>query len=144
MKLKQDWLEHRVQITLPSYAFIAGQFFNTTQTYKVSNPATAEFLVNMSACDANDVEQAVQHARKTFNSGVWSRLAPRERKQILKKLAELIRENAEELALLETLNVGKPIQDSLHVDIPGAASCFEWYAESIDKIYDEIAPTSVD
>lgn len=144
MKLKQDWLEQRAQITLPSCAFIAGQFVNTTQTYNVSNPATAEFLVDMSACDANDVEQAVQHARKTFNSGVWSRLAPRERKQILKKLAELIRENAEELALLETLNVGKPIQDSLHVDIPGAASCFEWYAESIDKIYDEIAPTSVD
>ncbi|MDO6642285.1 aldehyde dehydrogenase [Acinetobacter guillouiae] len=144
MKLKQDWLEQHAQITLPSCAFIAGQFINTTQTYKVSNPATAEFLVDMSACDANDVDQAVQHARKTFNSGVWSRLAPRERKQILKKLAELIRENAEELALLETLNVGKPIQDSLHVDIPGAASCFEWYAESIDKIYDEIAPTSVD
>lgn len=144
MKLKQDWLEQLAQITLPSCAFIAGQFINTTQTYKVSNPATAEFLVDMSACDANDVDQAVQHARRTFNNGVWSRLAPRERKQILKKLAELIRENAEELALLETLNVGKPIQDSLHVDIPGAASCFEWYAESIDKIYDEIAPTSVD
>lgn len=144
MKLKQDWLDQRAQITLPTRAFIAGQFVNTTQTYKVSNPATAEFLVDMSACDANDVEQAVQHARKTFSSGVWSRLAPRERKQILKKLAELIRENAEELALLETLNVGKPIQDSLHVDIPGAASCFEWYAESIDKIYDEIAPTSAD
>ena len=125
MKLKQDWLEQRAQITLPSCAFIAGQFINTTQTYKVSNPATAEFLVDMSACDANDVDQAVQHARRTFNNGVWSRLAPRERKQILKKLAELIRENAEELALLETLNVGKPIQDSLHVDIPGAASCFE-------------------
>ncbi|WP_151812385.1 aldehyde dehydrogenase [Acinetobacter bereziniae] len=144
MKLKQDWLDQLSQIKLPKSYFIAGQYIEAKQTYPVTNPATGEFLVSMSACDAQEVNQAVQHARNTFQSGVWSRLAPRQRKQKLKKLAELILEHAEELALLESLNVGKPIQDSLNVDIPGAASCFEWYAESIDKMYDEIAPTHHD
>lgn len=144
MKLKQDWLNQLTQTKLPSSYFMDGKYVKSKHSYSVSNPATAEHLVDMSACDADDVDQVVQCARNAFTSGVWSCLSPRERKQKLKKLADLIRENAEELALLETLNVGKPIQDSLNVDIPGAASCFEWYAESIDKIYDEIAPTSKD
>ncbi|ENX44230.1 aldehyde dehydrogenase [Acinetobacter sp. NIPH 2100] len=144
MKLKQDWLNQFSQIKLPSAYFMAGGYVKSKQSYGVSNPATAEHLVDMSACDMDEVDQVVQCARNAFKSGVWSCLSPRERKEKLKKLADLIRENAEELALLETLNVGKPIQDSLHVDIPGAAFCFEWYAESIDKIYDEIAPTSKD
>ncbi|MDR0237817.1 aldehyde dehydrogenase [Acinetobacter sp.] len=144
MKVKKDWLDQLSQIELPKSYFVAGQYAESKHTYPITNPATAEFMVNMSACDEQEVNQAVEFARTVFKSGVWSNLAPRERKQKLKKLAELIRENAEELALLETLNVGKPIQDSLNVDIPGAASCFEWYAESIDKIYDEIAPTSND
>ncbi|QHH98543.1 aldehyde dehydrogenase [Acinetobacter dispersus] len=144
MKLKQDWLNQLTQTKLPSSYFMDGKYVKSQHSYSVSNPATAEHLVDMSACDADEVDQVVQYARNAFTSGVWSCLSPRERKQKLKKLADLIRENAEELALLETLNVGKPIQDSLNVDIPGAASCFEWYAESIDKIYDEIAPTSKD
>ena len=144
MKLKQDWLNQLTQTKLPSSYFMDGKYVKSKHSYSVSNPATAEHLVNMSACDADEVDQVVQYARNAFTSGVWSCLPPRERKQKLKNLADLIRENAEELALLETLNVGKPIQDSLNVDIPGAASCFEWYAESIDKIYDEIAPTSKD
>ncbi|ENW79523.1 hypothetical protein F909_03134 [Acinetobacter sp. ANC 3929] len=144
MKLKQDWLNQLSQTKLPSSYFMNGKYVKSKHSYSVSNPATAEHLVDISACDANEVDQVVQYARNAFTSGVWSGLSPRERKEKLKKLADLIRDNAEELALLETLNVGKPIQDSLHVDIPGAASCFEWYAESIDKVYDEIAPTSKD
>ena len=144
MKVKKDWLDQLSQIELPKSYFVAGQYTESKHTYPITNPATAELMVNMSACDEQEVNQAVEFARTVFKSGAWSNLAPRERKQKLRKLAELIRENAEELALLETLNVGKPIQDSLNVDIPGATSCFEWYAESIDKIYDEIAPTSND
>ena len=57
-------------------------------------------------------------------------------------MAELILEHAEELALLETLDMGKPIADSLKVDIPGAARCIQWYAEAVDKVYDQVAPTA--
>jgi len=68
-------------------------------------------------------------------------MAPRERKKRLKAFADLIARHTEELALLETLDMGKPIRDSLAVDLPLSAQCIDWYAEAIDKIYDEIAPT---
>jgi acyl-CoA reductase-like NAD-dependent aldehyde dehydrogenase len=77
-------------------------------------------------------------------SGVWSRQPPRERKRVLLRFAELILAHREELALLETLDMGKPISDSLAVDIPATARCIAWYAEAVDKIYDEVAPTSHD
>ncbi|KAA8731452.1 aldehyde dehydrogenase [Acinetobacter qingfengensis] len=144
MKTKQDWLDQLAQLTLPTMAFIAGQYTSTKTSYAVINPATNKLLVDMSACDQEDVDRAVQYAKATFESGIWSKLSPRERKDKLKKLAFLVREYANELALLETINVGKPITESLNVDILGAAFCFEWYAESLDKIYDEVAPTALD
>lgn len=144
MKQQQYWLDKVKQIQFPSSAFINGQYLTTEQIYPIINPATSEHLIDMSACNENEVDYAVNIAKKTFEDGIWSREAPIERKKVLKKLAQLIVENAEVLALLETLNVGKPINDSLNVDVLGAAQCFEWYAEAIDKIYDEIAPTSQD
>ena len=65
----------------------------------------------------------------------------RARKRVLLRFAELMLANKDELALLETLDTGKPIADSLSVDIPSAANCIRWYAEAVDKIYDEVAPT---
>jgi gamma-glutamyl-gamma-aminobutyraldehyde dehydrogenase/4-guanidinobutyraldehyde dehydrogenase/NAD-dependent aldehyde dehydrogenase len=105
------------------------------------NPATGKILTQIAACEQQDVDQAVAAARKAFESGVWSRMAPRERKTKLAAFADLIASHTEELALLETLDMGKPIRDSLAVDLPLSAQCIRWYAEAIDKIYDEIAPT---
>jgi len=76
-----------------------------------------------------------------FRKGSWANLAPAQRKKTLLRLAELLREHGEELALLETLDMGKPINDSLKVDIPAAARCVQYYAEAIDKVYDQVAPT---
>ncbi|WP_116474956.1 aldehyde dehydrogenase [Zobellella maritima] len=137
------WLNKLEQIELKSQAFINGEFVAASdrQTYDIVNPATGETLAAIAACSAADVDAAVQSARQSFESGVWSEAAPRERKAVMKKLAQLIMDNAEELALLETLNVGKPVQDSLNIDIPGSAGCFEWYAEAADKLYGEVAPT---
>ncbi|NJN40783.1 MAG: aldehyde dehydrogenase, partial [Gammaproteobacteria bacterium] len=89
-----------------------------------------------------DVERAVASARRAFEAGHWSRRAPAARKKVLLRFAELIRKHREELALTETLDMGKPISDSLKIDIPAAANCIAWYAEAIDKVYDEVAPTS--
>ncbi|MBI0385718.1 aldehyde dehydrogenase family protein, partial [Streptomyces albiflaviniger] len=83
-------------------------------------------------------------ARATFNSGVWSQLAPAKRKAKLIRFADLLRKNVEELALLETLDMGKPIGDSSSIDVPGAANAIHWTAEAIDKVYDEVAPTPHD
>ncbi len=140
---KAYWLDKLQQISLRTNAFIDGEFVEASdgRTYETVNPATGEQLALMASCNDQDVDRAVAVARKAFDSGIWSRAAPGERKAVLKKLAELIREHTEELALLESLNVGKPIQDALSIDIPGSAACFEWYAEAVDKLYGEVAPT---
>jgi len=98
-------------------------------------------IAAVAACDADDVDRAVRGARAAFESGVWSRLAPKQRKRVLVRLAELMREHRDELALLETLDMGKPIRDSRGVDVPLAAECIAYYGEAIDKVYDEVAPT---
>jgi 4-(gamma-glutamylamino)butanal dehydrogenase len=85
---------------------------------------------------------SIDVARKAFTNGIWSQRSPQERKQVLLKLADLIDKHQFELALLETLNMGKPIKNSFFDDIPSAAKCIRWYAEAMDKIYDQIAPTA--
>jgi 4-(gamma-glutamylamino)butanal dehydrogenase len=107
----------------------------------VINPATDRILVEASRAQERDVNTAVAVARTSFESGVWAEAAPAERKRVLLRLADLMEEHREELALLETLDTGKPIRHSLRDDIPGAARAIRWYAEAVDKVYGEIAPT---
>jgi acyl-CoA reductase-like NAD-dependent aldehyde dehydrogenase len=90
------------------------------------------------------VDRAVRAARRSFDDGAWALADPRERKQVLLRLADLIDSHAEELAQLESADVGHPISDARSVDVPGARNCFAWYAEAIDKVYGEIAPTGPD
>ncbi|SEF95780.1 aldehyde dehydrogenase [Marinobacterium lutimaris] len=143
VQTKEYWLSKQQQIELKTQAFIDGAFVNASNgdTYDTINPASGELLAKTAACSSADVDSAVESARRAFNSGEWSEAAPAHRKAVIKKLAALIMENLEELALLESLNVGKPVQDTLNLDIPGSAACFEWYAEAIDKLYGEVAPT---
>ena len=124
-------------------AFIEGRYVDaaTGETFDCVNPANGRSLAAVASCGAPDVEAAVASARRAFDDGRWSRTPPAHRKKVLRRLAELLREHREELALTETLDMGKPIADSLAVDIPGAARCIEWYAEAVDKVYDEVAPT---
>ena len=125
-------------------AFIDGHFLPAVsgKTFPCVSPTDGRVLTRVAECEAEDVDHAVAVARRTFESGVWSRMAPRGRKKILLKFAEAMRRHAEELALLETLDMGKPITDALTVDVPGSANTIQWYAEAIDKVYDEIAPTA--
>ncbi|EER62070.1 Aldehyde Dehydrogenase [Acidovorax delafieldii 2AN] len=124
-------------------AFIDGRFVDAEdcQTFATINPANGRKLADVAACQPADVDRAVQAARRAFESGVWSQQHPRERKRVLLRLAALIELHRDELALLETLDMGKPISDALAYDLPETAKCFAWYAEAIDKQYDEIAPT---
>ncbi len=91
-----------------------------------------------------DVDRAVAAARRSFDDRRWSDQPPAARKRVLLRLAELVREHLDELALLESLDVGKPIRDTLSVDIPSAATTLQWYAETIDKVYGEVGPTGPD
>lgn len=127
-------------------AFVDGKFVDADagQTFPTLNPANGQKLADVAACQPADVDRAVRAARRTFESGIWSQQHPRERKRVLLRLSALIEQHREELALLETLDVGKPIGDALAYDLPETAKCFAWYAEAIDKQYDEIAPTGPD
>ncbi|MCG7205108.1 aldehyde dehydrogenase [Streptomyces arenae] len=104
------------------------------------NPATGKTTAEVAAGTAADVDRAVSAARASFEDGRWSRTDPAERKRILLALSRLIEEHSEELALCDTLDMGKPIAESHGTDVPGAAGVFAWYAEALDKVYDEVAP----
>jgi 4-guanidinobutyraldehyde dehydrogenase / NAD-dependent aldehyde dehydrogenase len=130
-------------LSIRSQAFVDGAYVDALsgETFDCVNPATGRAIASVAACDGDDVDRAVRGARAAFASGVWSRLAPKQRKRVLVRLAESMREHRDELALLETLDMGKPIRDSRAVDVPLAAECIAYYGEAIDKVYDEVAPT---
>ena len=122
--------------------FIDGKYVDAAsgETFEDIFPGDQRVVAHVAAGDTEDVNRAVAAASKSFESGVWREMNPRDKKTVMLRWSELIRENQEELALLETLDVGKPISDSLNVDVMGTARTVQWYAEAIDKTYDEIAP----
>jgi len=138
-----NWRERASALHFRTAAFIDGKYRPAVsgETFDCINPATGKVIAQVASCGKRDVEAAVASARRAFEDGHWSRMAPASRKKVLLRFSELIRKHREELALTETLDMGKPISDSLKIDIPAAARCIAWYAEAIDKVYDEIAPT---
>jgi acyl-CoA reductase-like NAD-dependent aldehyde dehydrogenase len=127
-------------------AFIDGRFGPAAdgRTFATVAPRDGRVLAEVARCGAVDVDLAVTAARRAFERGDWARADPRERKRVLLALAELIDGHAEELAQLESADVGHPISDARGVDVVSARNCFAWYAEAIDKVYGEIAPTGED
>lgn len=140
------WQARANALKLRNQAFIDGHFVDAQsgQTFATINPANGQKLADVAACQQADVDLAVKAARRSFESGAWSQQHPRERKRVLLRLASLIEQHCEELALLETLDMGKPISDALAYDLPETSKCFAWFGEAIDKQYDEIAPTGPD
>lgn len=141
-----DWHARARELAINGQAFIDGRYVAAASgaTFDCVSPIDGRVLGGVASTDAADADLAVTAARRAFESGTWSRQPPRERKRVLLKFAQLIEQHAEELALLETLDMGKPISDSLAVDIPATVRCITWYAEAIDKLYDEVAPTGHD
>ncbi|MGW4412788.1 aldehyde dehydrogenase family protein [Nonomuraea sp. NPDC004702] len=118
----------------PSYGlFINGEFVDGSGSpFKTVNPATEEKLAEVASASSDDVDRAVQAARKAF--GVWSALPGAERAKYLFRIARLIQERARELAVLESLDNGKPIRESRDVDLPLVAAHFFYYAGWADKL----------
>jgi acyl-CoA reductase-like NAD-dependent aldehyde dehydrogenase len=112
------------------------------ETFACLSPLDGRSIGDVARGREADVDAAVRSARTAFDDGRWADKAPAQRKRVLQKFAERILAAKEELALLETLDMGKPIQYSLSVDVPSTARCIQWYAEAVDKVYDEIAPTA--
>ena len=114
------------------------------KTFTTENPATGEKLVDITSCDASDVDLAVHAARKAFNDKRWAGLAPSDRKKILIKMSNLILEHKDELAVLESLDSGKPIYDTAQSDVVETAEGIAWHAEAADKLEDQITASSPD
>lgn len=120
----------------PDKMFIDGKWVDghSSTSWTITNPATREPLAEIALADASDVDLAVTAARRAFDEGEWPRLDGLERGRLLFKLAERVRETAEDLAMTDTLNIGKPIRDTLGFDIPCGADMLESYAGLPDKI----------
>src|SRR5215207_4435547 len=133
-------------VQLPTQAFVDGRYVDAQAggTLPCVFPGNGRTIGHVAACETADVDAAVSSARKAFESGAWSRMAPQDRRKVLLKLSELILHNRDELATLETLNVGKPLVNAKTGDIPSAAACIGWFGEAIDKIYGEVGPTPHD
>lgn len=130
------------ELALPTQAFIDGAFTPAAsgRTFVSTNPATGAELVAVSACDADDVDVAVAAAKAAFEDGRWSRLAPSVRKNVLLKFAQLLEDHLVDLAVMESLDSGKPVRECQLTDVPEAIHTIRWHAELIDKIYDSTAP----
>jgi acyl-CoA reductase-like NAD-dependent aldehyde dehydrogenase len=138
-----EWRTRAAALKPRSQVFIDGKFVAAASgaTFDNINPATGKSLGVVASGDQADIDRAVASARAAFRKASWADMPPKARKKVLLRLADLMLEHREELALLETLDMGKPIGDSMAVDIPSAANCIRWYGEAVDKIYDEVAPT---
>ncbi|WP_144141469.1 aldehyde dehydrogenase [Paraburkholderia sp. BCC1884] len=136
------WQDKAATLSIEGRAFIGGEYRDASsgRTFDCLSPIDGKLLAKVADSAAADVDAAVAAARQAFDAGVWSGLNPRQRKAVLLRWAASIREHADELALLETLDAGKPIADTTTVDVPGAAYCVEWFAEAIDKVGGEVAP----
>jgi gamma-glutamyl-gamma-aminobutyraldehyde dehydrogenase len=124
-------------------AFINGEFVAAENgaVFDDLDPASGKLLVQVAACSSADVDKAVKAARAAFESGVWSRMDPRERKKVLFRFAELIEAHGKEIALLDSIDAGKPISDCENLDVPDVVNNVRWYAEAIDKVFGKISPT---
>ena len=138
-----DWRQRAIDIRPDGRAVIGGRRLPAQdgETFDCISPIDGRTLAPVARGRAADIDTAVASARKAFDDGRWSRKSPAQRKRILQRFSEGILAAKEELALLETLDMGKPVQQSLAVDVASTARIVAWYGEAIDKIYDEIAPT---
>ncbi len=140
---KPDWHARARDLAIDGRAWINGERVDAASgaTFDKHSPVDGRRLAAVARGEAVDIDRAVAGARAAFEDGRWSRKAPAARKRILLRWSELITAARDELALLETLDMGKPIQYALGVDVAATARTIAWYGEAIDKVYDEIAPT---
>ncbi len=126
----------------PTQLLINNEWVNSVsgKRFATINPATGEVICEVAEADAADVDKAVKAARTAFSSGEWSKMSATGRGELLYKLADLIEQNIEELARLETLDNGKPLNDSLNADLALVIACYRYYAGWADKIQGKTIP----
>ena len=131
------------RLQLRTQLFIDGAFRDAAsgQRFTSENPATGQPIAEVAKGGPADVDAAVAAARRAADDGRWARLGPGDRKRILARWADLIGANARELGLIETIDAGKPVTDTVGLDMPETAACIRWHAEAADKLYGQVAPS---
>lgn len=139
-----DWTDQARSLQLNGRAFVDGVHVDARSgsTFESINPATGEVIATVAQCDESDIGYAVRAARRAFDSGDWSRAAPSERRAVLLRLANLVEERRAEFAAIESLDTGKLVSGAYAGDVPETVRVLRWFAEAIDKVYDEIGPTA--
>lgn len=142
MTLQQN-LDRAATLALPGLAIVDGKLVaaKSGKTFANTTPRDGTVLNQVAECGPADIDAAVAAARASFEDGRWRNKHPREKKKIMFRLAELMERDFEDLALMESLDMGKPIRDSRGFDIASAVNSIRWYAEALDKVYGEVATT---
>jgi gamma-glutamyl-gamma-aminobutyraldehyde dehydrogenase len=145
-KTRDDWQTLADTLSLRSQAFIDGRYADAASghTFDCISPIDGRVLAKVAECGSEDIDRAVAAARRAFDAGKWTDSPPRHRKKVLLKFAQLLEQHADELALLESIDMGKPVSDALNVDVAASVRCMAWTAEAIDKVYGEVAATGRD
>ena len=139
---KAEYQALAAALEFPRSPFIDGKYQRGNgPMMATTNPATGAEITQISTASAADVDLAVAKAREAFDQGHWSKMDPGARKDVLIKLCKLISRNKRELAVMESVESGKPIRDCELIDLPETIHCIKWHGEAIDKIYDQMAPT---
>ena len=138
-----EWQARADALQIRTQAFIDGRFVDAAsgRTFDCVSPIDGRVVCAVAECEQEDVDRTVLVARRVFDAGSWSDSTPVHRKRTLIRFAQLIEQHGEELALLESLDMGKPVDDALAVDVAATVRCMNWTGEAIDKVYDQIAPT---
>jgi 4-(gamma-glutamylamino)butanal dehydrogenase len=141
---RKEWEQLATAIRPEGRAFINGKLVGALdgRVFDDISPVNGKVVAQVTRCASADVDAAVAAARAAFDAGIWRRTDPATRKRVMHRFAQLIRDDIDRLAILETLDVGKPILNSVNVDVTFAADCIAYYAEFADKLYDEVAPTA--
>ena len=141
----RDFWHGRVQsLKFRSNHFIDGAYVPSAdgRTFSTVNPATGRELAQVARGGTAEIDRAVAVARKAFPSGAWSHMDPRARMAVLERFSALVEANAEEFALLDSLDMGKPVMDMMNIDIPGSVTSLKFFAETIDKIEGAVTSTA--
>lgn len=138
------WHKFAGELKVETRNLIGGEFVaaRSGRSFPAINPVDNSRIADVPRSDGSDVDAAVAAARQAFRSGVWSRSAPRSRMEVMFRFAKLVAEYAAEFSVLDVLNVGKPVQDMVNIDVPGAILTFEYFAECIDKVNGILPPTA--
>jgi gamma-glutamyl-gamma-aminobutyraldehyde dehydrogenase len=109
---------------------------------QVLSPRDGKVIASVDEASPDDVDRAVRAGRRAFDQGPWPQLPARERASVLFRLADLVEASAEELARTISLEMGKPLRDSLGIEVPAVAKTFRWHAELADKVPGEVTQSS--